>query len=910
MSGPQPVLTFVRLKMDDMGSTPCCEIKNGGKGIELKRAGERERGFDKIFDMGDDDSSVASAVGGHVAEVVQNGLPGGIVMFGPTGSGKTHNFMAIVKYMAGEVVKGATPIRCVLIHHDQVLDLLNTANDNLKLKFDEAKNETTPEGATVENKSSADEVLNLVKQCQGKAEEWQKTKGSNPMVCCTVLWIGNLIIVDCAGSERVFKVGMTPEEKAEGVTKTKVLNMLMSMGSQVGKCEDPKAVPWKDCKLTRILQGPMSSAMDGKGRFSWLFCVVNGQRCIAETTCTLNVAEPCVRLEGLKTVGEYKEMISYYEERMEGLAGEAKRVAAEASKEEAATAKVKADYDAKVAELAGKSQAVELRVNQAKKKVEMDKANIEKEYEKKREEVKKKCLEELEKLKNLSKNAGSTIDAEVTKKTSEVEQQMAEFDRTSAAELSKLENEADEFKMHIEIHAEKVKAREQAEKEAMAPIKEEEKIISKLMKDLETAGVSREEGKTDEELAQLRPMWEIRDKLDDLEEKLRPLRIKCLRYEWAKANALGKPESDEESGSGSGSDSGSGSGEDSEDEDEKKEREAEELKKKQEELLKMQKEAFEREKKQFFAIEKKEAHLKDLLEQIVQYLEYGCSMRNVQTTIAKNFIFLGKDRSQIFVCDMDQNGVPNRKQFADVIPVDSITDIKLGQSSDQFKALLAQSPHGKKIVSRGDTPPDCDALTVTSLPFFFYRSLTLICEEGKILNIIMESSTDFEAWVVALHKLTNVEPQWGRDLPIETMDGYKNLLENEREMAKHNHIIPAMYTVAKEAILMHDRLYITLYDVRTLSNLDMFHSQKMFDFFIKQKWIERHVMYYLKVEEVEAHKAKIKAVAPGGKGGKAAPGGKGPGGKAPPGGKGPAKAPGGAAPKAPGAAPGKAPVAL
>eukprot|EP01065_Artemidia_motanka_P005338 TRINITY_DN12588_c0_g1_i1.p1 TRINITY_DN12588_c0_g1~~TRINITY_DN12588_c0_g1_i1.p1 ORF type:complete len:908 (+),score=347.03 TRINITY_DN12588_c0_g1_i1:63-2786(+) len=265
-------------------------------------------------------------------------------------------------------------------------------------------------------------------------------------------------------------------------------------------------------------------------------------------------------------------------------------------------------------------------------------------------------------------------------------------------------------------------------------------------------------------------------------------------------------------------------------------------------------EQYELEKKQFQATMRKEAHVASLIEQILQYLESGTVIYRLDKgQIHKDFAFLAHNRSMIQVCHFHE-GKPERKRGKRMISLRDVREIILGQGSERFKTMLKRT-EGNRPVDPSDiaakVPKDSERLEEYNSGLYFYRSLSLRLKR-ETFDFVCNNDSDFETWVVALHRITTLDPHYGKplDLVAGAYRGYDELEEDERVFCSHNHITPLLYLNAKmQCLKQQNKVYLTLYDVRTLSGFDLIHSQKVFELWMVSGWIEKQFVYQIRYLE-------------------------------------------------------------
>eukprot|EP01063_Lacrimia_lanifica_P004014 TRINITY_DN12240_c0_g1_i1.p1 TRINITY_DN12240_c0_g1~~TRINITY_DN12240_c0_g1_i1.p1 ORF type:complete len:968 (+),score=416.95 TRINITY_DN12240_c0_g1_i1:66-2969(+) len=262
---------------------------------------------------------------------------------------------------------------------------------------------------------------------------------------------------------------------------------------------------------------------------------------------------------------------------------------------------------------------------------------------------------------------------------------------------------------------------------------------------------------------------------------------------------------------------------------------------------------------------KKEKHLESLLEQVVQYLEHGCRMTKIRGTERRRFLFISEDRRKILSCELDTDGQPvNKKRPTTTAYFKDIRKIILGQHTPNFLSFEAQKRPGTGSTIN-DLIHDVEGTynrtpTTTVSPenikTYFYRSFSLEFKKGKTWDVIAETDNDFEAWVVVLQRFMcdkvnwerlqdrrggNEPPPtlaWGSRLDLATRQGADRLMPEEERLCSENHITPIQYINIKSQIIHKSQLgVVTVYDVRTLSTLDLLRSRVVYDFFVAKKVI-------------------------------------------------------------------------
>lgn len=251
---------------------------------------------------------------------------------------------------------------------------------------------------------------------------------------------------------------------------------------------------------------------------------------------------------------------------------------------------------------------------------------------------------------------------------------------------------------------------------------------------------------------------------------------------------------------------------------------------------------------------KKERHLEGLIEQVVQYLEHGCRMTKIPNKSAarKRYFFISDDRKKILSCEMDEMGVPiNRKRPTTTVFLKDIKRVVLGQ----YTATFEHFAKGKKERTGGMddeegpfNPRATGSVTPQNVHKFFYRSFSFEFKKTKTLDVITDTDSDFEAWVVALKRLLGGkfalggEPaptvEWGAPLDLGTKPNAEKLSREEAQLCASSHITPNQYLNAKSEIMQKSQTaYVTVYDIRTMSSLDLPRAQVVYEYFLSRRLI-------------------------------------------------------------------------
>lgn len=165
----------------------------------------------------------------------------------------------------------------------------------------------------------------------------------------------------------------------------------------------------------------------------------------------------------------------------------------------------------------------------------------------------------------------------------------------------------------------------------------------------------------------------------------------------------------------------------------------------------------------------------NLIADILKYLQSGTMLlkhgRNGKPHFRK--FWISEDCKELCWTDPDN---PKAKKAS--IELKEVTDIVMGQFSKVFKRNQTDM-----------TEPE------------FYLSYSLICNKGKrTVDVVAETPSEFEAWLMGLTNLCNLEPHWGKPLDLMTEEGINKLRKEELQMCSICHITPQLFLKLKEVV--------------------------------------------------------------------------------------------------------------
>jgi hypothetical protein len=268
---------------------------------------------------------------------------------------------------------------------------------------------------------------------------------------------------------------------------------------------------------------------------------------------------------------------------------------------------------------------------------------------------------------------------------------------------------------------------------------------------------------------------------------------------------------------------------------------------------------------------KKEQHLISLVEQVLQYLQHGLRITKVSSkgNIRKRFFFLSEDLKKIFGTELDELGMPlNRKKPTLTVLVKDIKRVVLGMYTPSFCNFggEAQLSRARSEALRDDgsfSQEPTQPITPQNLGRYNYRAFALMLRGGKTLELVCESDSDCEAWIVAFKRILNfktpfekemerrqaqkegtfappseaiAEIQWGSNLDVRSRSGINSCTAEEAIFCAETHIPPALFLRAKQDLVdKSQQAIITVYDVRLISTLDLLRSQALYEYLIEKR---------------------------------------------------------------------------
>ncbi|CAJ1018595.1 hypothetical protein, conserved [Leishmania lindenbergi] len=266
---------------------------------------------------------------------------------------------------------------------------------------------------------------------------------------------------------------------------------------------------------------------------------------------------------------------------------------------------------------------------------------------------------------------------------------------------------------------------------------------------------------------------------------------------------------------------------------------------------------------------RKEQHLSSLVEQVLTYLRHGVKMTKVSSKglARRRFYFISDDGTRMHSCDLDNQGIPiNRRKPPVTLLLSDIRKVVLGVYTETFLTFSSESQLAKAraeaVTDNGTFRPDVTQdITPANLGLHNYRAFALLLRGGKSLEVVCESDTDCEAWMVGLRRLLSIktatekilehhvepgriqegtavekpaEMKFGGLLDVRNMRGFVSLSAEEATLCSESHIPPALFLRVKQEVTEKSHTcFITVYDVRVSSGLDLVRSSYIYDYLVQ-----------------------------------------------------------------------------
>ncbi|KAJ9471952.1 Kinesin-like protein KIN-7N [Diplonema papillatum] len=226
----------------------------------------------------------------------------------------------------------------------------------------------------------------------------------------------------------------------------------------------------------------------------------------------------------------------------------------------------------------------------------------------------------------------------------------------------------------------------------------------------------------------------------------------------------------------------------------------------------------------------KDDRLDQLVYQILSYLHYGTEITRVDSRgeCSRRLLYLITEdgHQHVCLCPMSESGQGQKDKVIERLPVSDIKKTVMGQYGTGFAKMQGSASE------------------------LFKQSFSIVGKRGKRIDVLAKTSSDFEAWIQSLNHLTGARAEWGEPMDVSKMEDFSELDADERTLCAQMHIPPVAYLHARSQVLNKDGKFVTLFDVRTLACLDMYHCQKLFAFFMSKGWIGQRKLFFLDTEVI------------------------------------------------------------
>lgn len=275
--------------------------------------------------------------------------------------------------------------------------------------------------------------------------------------------------------------------------------------------------------------------------------------------------------------------------------------------------------------------------------------------------------------------------------------------------------------------------------------------------------------------------------------------------------------------------------------------------------------AQERKKENYQNATEKEQQVVLLTEKVATYLQEGVKMTKVssQGNLRRRYYFLSDDFKRLHSCELDSRGIPiSAKKPPVTVWLKDIKKVVLGVYTPSFTNFSNEADLKK---SRAEVVTDegmhryapTQSITPSNVGINNYRAFGLILKGGKTLELVCDTDSDWEGWILVLKRLLNIKSEvemssdrsgnavpltdmmhYGGSLDVRNMNGFLSLCPEEAACCSECHIPPSLFLRVKEAVALRSQTsLVTVYDIRNESGLDFIRSWNLLDYFVKQRVI-------------------------------------------------------------------------
>ena len=300
---------------------------HGEKNIKVTKVKEASFKFDFAFDSSVNQSDIYQITTSNLVKQVVNGFNATVFAYGATGTGKTYTMVGegenwgimirsvsdlfkIIKQDNEKEKKFGIKISYIEIYNEIIKDLLSDKSTQLEIRTDAQKG-VVLQGASFKKVTNESDTYKLIMRGNKHRTEKFTNNNENSSRSHAILQIylevedqninninfnkektfGKFVLVDLAGSEKAPIFGKNNKESGS------INKSLLALGKCITALTSHNKgyIPWRDSKLTRLLQEPLS----GNSRIVMIATVSPAIDAFDETMFTLQNAN---KAKGVKVV--------------------------------------------------------------------------------------------------------------------------------------------------------------------------------------------------------------------------------------------------------------------------------------------------------------------------------------------------------------------------------------------------------------------------------------------------------------------------------------------------------------------------------------------------------------------------------------------------------------------------------
>ena len=318
------------------------ELETGSESSVQIKGSEEKYFYDKLWGPNTQQRQVFDDIGSTCINEVMSGKDVTIMAYGQTGTGKTHTlgsckegqegirpmisgqlFERVNSLKSNKSIKVSVVVEYIQIYREQILDLLNTKNNNLPLRassseFPQRSDKTRlfVAGNTKSVVTTATELNNIIihgdtSRITANTKSNTASSRSHSVFIVSVsqsnessaeTTLGRLFIVDLAGSERPTQSSSSRAIYKEAIAINKSLTVL---GTCVYGLANHTHVPYRDSSLTRLLQ----HCLGGSGSNIIILTLHPLLSSSSETSSTLNFGKLAMRIRSDNSIESFQQQV-------------------------------------------------------------------------------------------------------------------------------------------------------------------------------------------------------------------------------------------------------------------------------------------------------------------------------------------------------------------------------------------------------------------------------------------------------------------------------------------------------------------------------------------------------------------------------------------------------------------------